>query len=305
MADRPRVSTDIEEFERALAECVAIAGRAMPGPTAPVSPLTGPTAPVSSPTAAEATIAASAMPCSPMLSVVLCSADGLRTAAASHARARLFDDLQTAVGQGPVLDTIGSGRSVTTRDLAADSRWSKFAQQAPEIRTVHCEPLESEGTLLGAFTLYSEDDGSPDATVLTATQPDATEPDSTEPNAAEPNAGGLAATMLAMRVSAAHVGVLYRTTLEAARMREVAAQLKEALTTRAIIDQALGIVMAQRRCTAQHAFELLRHVSQDRNVKLHQLAASIVEQVSGEPAQRSRFEEPPPHITSRTVREPS
>ncbi|GAA1656696.1 hypothetical protein GCM10009733_062850 [Nonomuraea maheshkhaliensis] len=303
------MSTDIEEFERALAECVAIAGRAMPGPTAPASPLTGPASPVSSPAgpasspaAPDATINASAMPCSPMLSVVLCSADGLRTAAVSHARARLFDDLQTAVGQGPVLDTIDSGRSVTTRDLAADSRWPKFAQQAPEIRTVHCEPLESEGALLGAFTLYSGDDGSPGATDLAATEPDATKPNSSEPNAAEPNAGGLAVTQLAMRVSAAHVGVLYRTALDAARTREVAAQLKEALTTRAIIDQALGIVMAQRRCTAQHAFELLRHVSQDRNVKLHQLAASIVEQVSGEPAQRSRFEEPPPHVTGRTVR---
>lgn len=290
MADRPRVSTDIEEFERALAECVAIAGRAMPGPTAPASTTPASTAPAS--TTPGPAIAGSTMPGAPMLSVVLCSGDGPRTAATSHARARLFDDLQTAVGQGPVLDTIDSGRSVTTRDLAADPRWPKFAQQAPEIRTVHCEPLESEGALLGAFTLYSGDDGPPDA----APQLNARGP------AAEPDSAGFAATRLAMRVSAAHVGVLYRTALDAARMREVADQLKEALTTRAIIDQALGIVMAQRRCTAQHAFELLRHVSQDRNVKLHQLAASIVEQVSGEPARRSRFEEPPQHVTGRPVR---
>ncbi|MEV5895458.1 GAF and ANTAR domain-containing protein [Nonomuraea fuscirosea] len=299
MADRPRVSTDIEEFERALAECVAIAGRAMPGPAAPGSPPTGPTAPVPVapvPVAPGPAIAGSTMPEAPMLSIVLCSGDGLRTAATSHARARLFDDLQTAVGQGPVLDTIDSGRSVTTRDLAADSRWPKFAQQAPEIRTVHCEPLESEGALLGAFTLYSGGDGSPAAAALAATKLDTKGP------ATEPDAAGFAATRLAMRVSAAHVGVLYRTALDAARMREVADQLKEALTTRAIIDQALGIVMAQRRCTAQRAFELLRHVSQDRNVKLHQLAASIVEQVSGEPARRSRFEEPPQHVTGRTVR---
>lgn len=104
---------------------------------------------------------------------------------------------------------------------------------------------------------------------------------------------------MALRVTAAHVPVLFRTALDVARMREVAAQLKEALNTRAIIDQALGIVMAQRRCTAREAFEILRQVSQDRNVKLHQLAASIVEKVSGRPPQRSRFEEPPQRISSR------
>ncbi|GAA3138296.1 hypothetical protein GCM10020001_071020 [Nonomuraea salmonea] len=87
--------------------------------------------------------------------------------------------------------------------------------------------------------------------------------------------------------------MLFRAALDVARMREVAGQLKEALTTRGVIDQALGIVMAQRRCTARQAFELLRQISQDRNVKVHQIAASIVEKVSGEPPLRSRFEEPP------------
>ncbi|NUR87479.1 MAG: ANTAR domain-containing protein, partial [Nonomuraea sp.] len=108
-------------------------------------------------------------------------------------------------------------------------------------------------------------------------------------------AGGFAAqTHLAARVSAAHVGVLFGVALDAARTREVAAQLKEALNTRGVIDQALGIIMAQRRCGSQQAFEILRHVSQDRNVKLHQVAAVIVEKVSGHPPGRPRFEDPPP-----------
>jgi AmiR/NasT family two-component response regulator len=97
-----------------------------------------------------------------------------------------------------------------------------------------------------------------------------------------------------VHVTAGFVGVLFRTALDAARQREIAAQLKEALTTRAVIDQALGILMAQRRCTSYEAFELLRQVSQHRNVKLHQVAAAVVEQVTGEPPQHSRFEDPPP-----------
>ncbi|MFC5825577.1 GAF and ANTAR domain-containing protein [Nonomuraea insulae] len=225
--------TDIEEFERALTDCVTIAEQAMPD--------------------------------SAMLSITLLADYGLRTVAGTHPRAELLDGLQEAMKQGPVLDAVESGQPVTAGDLA--SRWPRFAAEAPEVRRVHCEPLESEGALLGVLTLYSG------------------------------QAGGFAdETRVAVRVTAAHVGVLFRTALDVARMREVAAQLKEALTTRAIIDQALGIVMAQRRCTAQQAFEILRHVSQDKNVKLQQLATSLVERVSGEPAQRSRFQDPPPDI---------
>ncbi|MEV0995528.1 GAF and ANTAR domain-containing protein [Nonomuraea sp. NPDC050202] len=236
--NRPSIPTDIEEFERALTDCVTIAGQAMPD-------------------------------CA-MVSIALCGDDDIHTAACSHARAELLDGLQQATGQGPVLDAIDTGRPVTVSDLAADSRWPRFAAGAPEVRGVHCEPLEYEDVLLGVLTVYSG------------------------------RAAGLPEeAWVALRITAAHVPVLFRTALDAARMREVAVQLKEALTTRAIIDQALGIVMAQRRCTAREAFETLRQVSQDRNVKLHQLAASIVEKVSGRPPQRSRFEEPPQRTSSR------
>ncbi|MFG1702292.1 GAF and ANTAR domain-containing protein [Nonomuraea sp. M3C6] len=230
--NRPRVPTDIAEFERALAQSVTIASRAMPD--------------------------------SPMVSIVLCAESGIRTVACSHARAEPLDELQSAIGDGPVLDVIDSGRPVTATDLATDSRWRRFAAESPGILSLHSEPLESEGSLLGVLTLYSDHVG-----------------------------GFTDETRVAVRVTAEHIGVLYRTALDAARMREIAAQLREALTTRAIIDQALGIVMAQRRCTSHQAFEVLRHVSQDKNVKLHQVAATIVETVSGEPPQQSRFEEPP------------
>jgi ANTAR domain len=41
-----------------------------------------------------------------------------------------------------------------------------------------------------------------------------------------------------------------------------------ALSGRAVIDQALGIIMGQRRCSADEAFGVLREVSQTSNVKL-------------------------------------
>jgi AmiR/NasT family two-component response regulator len=53
--------------------------------------------------------------------------------------------------------------------------------------------------------------------------------------------------------------------------------------SRRVIDQAIGIVMAQNRCTADEAFGVLKRASQHRNTKLRQVAADVVTSVSGEP----------------------
>jgi AmiR/NasT family two-component response regulator len=53
--------------------------------------------------------------------------------------------------------------------------------------------------------------------------------------------------------------------------------------SRAVIDQALGVIMATEHCSQDKAFALLRSVSQHTNVKLRDLAATIVTRVSGEP----------------------
>jgi AmiR/NasT family two-component response regulator len=58
--------------------------------------------------------------------------------------------------------------------------------------------------------------------------------------------------------------------------------LQTAMGTRRVIDQAIGVVMAQNRCTSEEAFRLLRQASQHRNVKLRQVATDIVTAVSGE-----------------------
>jgi PAS domain S-box-containing protein len=53
-------------------------------------------------------------------------------------------------------------------------------------------------------------------------------------------------------------------------------QLREALTSRATIEQAKGILMLRSRCTAQEAFAMLSQSSQDRNIKLRDVAAELV-----------------------------
>ena len=58
------------------------------------------------------------------------------------------------------------------------------------------------------------------------------------------------------------------------------ARLQARLETMPVIEQAKGIIMAQQGCTPEEAFALLRQVSQQANVKVHVLAARMVEQIA-------------------------
>jgi F0F1-type ATP synthase alpha subunit len=57
------------------------------------------------------------------------------------------------------------------------------------------------------------------------------------------------------------------------------ARLRARQETIAVIEQAKGILMARQGCGPDEAFELLRRASQRANVKVHVLAAQIVEQI--------------------------
>jgi hypothetical protein len=66
--------------------------------------------------------------------------------------------------------------------------------------------------------------------------------------------------------------------------------LHGALASRAVIDQATGIIMAQQRCSAAAAFDILRRASQNRNIKVRDLAAEIVNTVGGKPPEPGTFQ---------------
>ena len=53
-------------------------------------------------------------------------------------------------------------------------------------------------------------------------------------------------------------------------------QLRSSIVSRAVIDQALGVIMATEHCPQDRAFAMLRSVSQNTNVKIRDLAATIV-----------------------------
>ena len=80
-------------------------------------------------------------------------------------------------------------------------------------------------------------------------------------------------------------------------LRESAfARMQARLESLPVIEQAKGILMAQQRCGPEEAFNLLRRASQRANLKLHVLAAQIVDQVAAPPAGTSA---PPQRAASK------
>jgi len=64
--------------------------------------------------------------------------------------------------------------------------------------------------------------------------------------------------------------------IEILQLRARNEQLEQALTSRAVIDQARGMVMALAPCSSDRAWGLLVEVSQHCNVKLRDVAAALV-----------------------------
>jgi GAF domain-containing protein len=189
------------------------------------------------------------------------------TVACSDPVAARVDEVQYELGDGPCLRAMRDAEMVTIEDTAAMERWPAFESEAAKagIRSCLALPLMIHGESIGALNLYAR---AASAFGLEETRRAA--------SFAENASGALA---LARRL---------------ASYSALNAQLRASLSSRSVIDQALGIIMAREQTTQAKAFATLRKASQDTNVKLRDLAAAVVTSVSGEPPQPSSpFEEDP------------
>ena len=93
---------------------------------------------------------------------------------------------------------------------------------------------------------------------------------STQPRAFDPGTIELARTFAGYAAVAIANAHLYQTTAT------LAENMRRAMETRAVIEQAKGIIMAQQRCTPERAFEALTKLSQATHRKLRDCATDIV-----------------------------
>jgi GAF domain-containing protein len=205
-----------------------------------------------------------AVPGADMASVTVLRGDTGETVAASSRDVWEIDQDQYAAGDGPCLEAARSGRVIRTGVEQARSRWPEFARGS---RTAGVEsylscPLFLGEDFVGSLNLYSSQrHGFADFDVA----------------------------LLELYVTAACAAIA--NARRYARARAVAGQLNEALDSRAMIDQATGIVMARSGLTAAEAFAVLARQSQNTNVKLRTLATRLV---TGQEADEPRPDEPRP-----------
>lgn len=65
--------------------------------------------------------------------------------------------------------------------------------------------------------------------------------------------------------------------------------LTAAMASRTVIDIAIGAIMAQNRCSPEKAFEFLKDASNARNIKLRDVAKSVVASIAGTADVQTRF----------------
>jgi GAF domain-containing protein len=178
------------------------------------------------------------------------------TAACTDPLAAQADDIQYRMGDGPSLHAIRHARVVRVDDFATHDRWPRFSRQAAGLGLRSClaVPLLTDDDSAGAVNLYAR----------------------------RPYAFGPAETARAERF-AGHASGALTLALRMASCNDLNDQLRSSIVSRAVIDQALGVIMATERCPQDRAFAVLKTVSQNTNIKLRDLAATIVTRVSGEP----------------------
>ncbi|MEV7219873.1 GAF and ANTAR domain-containing protein [Streptomyces sp. NPDC093681] len=186
-------------------------------------------------------------------SVTVRRADRLMTLAGSTDLPSGLDLRQYENGSGPCVDAAESGEAQYSPDLAAETRWPPYTEYAlaTGVRCVLALPLAVEGETGAALNLYG------------------VEPDS------------LALGLDAARPFAERAADAVNEALRIERERASAPDVRTALLSRSVIDQAVGMLMARERIDAARAMERLRRVSQDRNVKLRDLCAQVVARASG------------------------
>lgn len=158
------------------------------------------------------------------------------------------DRLQERMGEGPCFDAarIGQGERVfRIADLTTEhQRWPAYAPKAHKLGV---------GSMMG-FLLFTEDEEFGALNLYSRTAGAFTR--------ASETAGWLLASHAAVAFSSARTH----------------AQMEQALATRHLIGEAMGILMGGHHLTEDQAFDVLRRYSQEKNIKLREVARRVCEQ---------------------------
>jgi GAF domain-containing protein len=184
----------------------------------------------------------------------------VETAAYSGDRVIPIDEAQYAAGEGPCLQAIKDSKAFAIDDLEKDDRWPDFRKGAlaEGLRSSLSLPLLVGGRALGALNIYSFEKSSFDEQDVELG-----------------------------RTFAAQAAVALANVQVYEGAKALADNLTKAMESRAVIEQAKGMIMMQRGCSEDEAFQTLVAASQARNQKLRDIAQELVQQ-----AEQGKYEDP-------------
>lgn len=172
--------------------------------------------------------------------------------AASHPFVAEIDEIQySTLNEGPCITAALELRTVRSGSLGGEKMWPRFGPRVGRlgVHSAMSLPLLLAERAVGAINLYSH------------------EKDAFDDRAAE--LGELFAIPAAVAVHNAQI---------LAQAQELTAQLQTALSSRPIIDQAIGILRGRSGGSAEEAFGRLRAISQADHVKVVEVAQHIVDE---------------------------
>ena len=187
-------------------------------------------------------------------SVTLVTDGTPRTAASTSERGKTVDEWEYANDRGPCIDALKDGQEhyvATAADLAAYPGFEVVLRETGVVSILGL-PLVAAGATVGALNVYA----------------------ATERAFDDEASRGLCRYVAGQAATTVHNVRIYDAT------RTLAGQLEQAMESRATIEQANGVLVAQTGCTPDDAFGLLRAASQRENVKLRDVAERIVASVA-------------------------
>jgi ANTAR domain len=165
--------------------------------------------------------------------------------------ATVLDERQFPAGRGPCVDAAGTGHTITIDDTADDRLYPEFSRQAHQhgIRHVLAVAMPDPQGTRAALGIYGNGDAGPFT----------------------PETFDIAARFTEHATVTVANAALYTDALE-----EIA-QMKTAMASRAVIEQAKGMIMRDHRCDAAEAFTLLVDLSTRTNRTVHDVAESLTD----------------------------
>ena len=186
------------------------------------------------------------------------------TVASSDERSRTRDEVQNSYGDGPCLTALRDGAIISVAEVENETRWPDYmrAAESCDVQSILSVPMDVRNSGKAVLNLYS------------------------------PRVRGFSEdSILAAQDVAEEAARALHLALKIAQLNELKDNLSAALESRTTIATAVGIIMAENRCSRETAFQILVDASSHRNTKMQTLAEGIIGRVAGDHDKAPDFDE--------------